>query len=139
MSVSVIRPVHVKVIVTEQFKTRRSAQIKTALSKLEAMGKRLDYQLDRLPAQTEQGGAVLERLRAEKRRNEQARTALVRELDKVCSLENGTEYRHGVLQGTVEVEVGDDFSKLGLCEIVVKDDKVVEIRDGLLCPNECEI
>ena len=88
MSVSVIRPVHVKVIVTEQFKTRRSAQIKTALSKLEAMGKRLDYQLDRLPAQTEQGGAVLERLRAEKRRNEQARTALVRELDKVCSLEN---------------------------------------------------
>ena len=81
--------------------------------------------------------ALAERLRAEQKRNEQARAALKRELEKVSGLETGSEYDWGALEGTVEVEVGDDFSKLGACEIVVKEDKIIEIRDGL-CPEVSE-
>lgn len=138
MGVVVNRPVRVKVVVTERFKTQRSAEIRAALSKLEGLAKRLDFKLDRGTGKPDpEAQAVMERLRGERRNNERARLALVRELEKVSELEIGSEYRRGTLQGTVDVEVGDDFSKLGICEIVVKDDKVIEIRDGL-CPDECE-
>ena len=141
MSVVILRPVYLKVVVTEQFKARRGAEIRQALSKLETVAKRLDYELSKAEARplfkNAEPRAVAERLHAEKRRNEQAQAALARELERLTTVEVGSEYQRGVLQGTVEVEVGDDFNKLGACEIVVRDDTIVEIRDGQ-CPDECE-
>lgn len=130
MGIIVKRSVRVKVIVTEQFKVRRSAEIRAAVGKLEAVGKSIDVQIARASVRPESAGAILERLRAEQRRNEQARSALLGELERTSSLGISSEYDRGALEGTVEVNVGDDFSRLGACEIVVKDDKIVEIRDG---------
>lgn len=134
MGVTVKRPVNVKVIVTEQFKTRRAAQIRAAVARLEAVGRQIEAQVQR------SGGApesVVERLNAERRRNEGARDALAQELRNLPSLEIGAEYSGGTLEGLVEVEVGDDATRLGACEIVIKDDTIIEIRDGrCLEPNE---
>lgn len=74
---------------------------------------------------------VRERLSAELRKTQDARAAIDRELEKVSSLEVGSEFDRGVLEGEVELNVGDDFSKVGVCEILIKDDKVEEIRDGI--------
>lgn len=142
MGIIVKRPVRVMVVVTDQFKVRRSAENRTALAKLETVGKQLSARIesvstDRRESESESASRIMERLLLEKRRNEQARVALRRELKKISLLETGTEYSWGTMEGTVEVEVGDDFSKLGVCEIVVKDDKIVEIRDGL-CPEPNE-
>ena len=141
MGIIVKRPVRVKVIVTEGFKIRRAAEIRAAVSKLDAIAKRIDSQMEKTAPVSEHGpdgAGVSERLRIEKRRNQRARAALARELEAVSSFDLGAEYDRGTLEGTVEVELGDDFSKLGACEIVIKDDKIVEIRDRL-CPEQTEI
>lgn len=132
MGIQIKRPVYVRVVVTEQFKARRGAEIRATLAKLDAVRGRIDARMEQGTAGIDP--AVLERLKAEKRRNEQASAALMRELEQVASLEPGTEYDRGTLEGSVVLEVGDDFSRMGACEIVVKDDKIIDIRDGL-CPR----
>ena len=134
MAITIKRAVRVKVIVTEEFKAHRSAAIGAAIVKLDGVAKRIEFELDSVSKRTDrgqhQGAVVMERLQAEQRRNEQARAALAGELEQIASLELGSEYDRGSLEGLVEVDVGDDFAKLSSCEIVVKDDKIVEIRDG---------
>ena len=134
MGVTVKRPVRVKAIVTEAFKEHRAAEIRAALTRLDAVAKRVELHLQKVGPNAD---AVAERLATQERRNQEAKAALTRELGVVSALDLGTEYVRGMLEGTVEVEIGDDFSKLAGCEIVIKDDKIVEIRDGL-CLQEIE-
>ncbi|MEN6356609.1 MAG: YlqD family protein [Armatimonadota bacterium] len=126
MGIVIKRPVRVKVIVTEQFKEHRMTEMRAAQLRLEEVSRRLGAQIDS-PATPE---SIVERLRAEQRKSDEAKAALVREMSKISSMEIGSEYERGVLEGEVEIEVGDDFSKVSACEIVVKDEKVVEIRGG---------
>lgn len=126
MGIVIKRPVRVKVVVTEQFKEHRMTEMRAAQLRLEEVSRRLGAQIESAAAPE----SILERLRAEQRKTDEAKAALVREVGKVSSLELGTEYERGVLEGDVELEVGDDFSKVSSCEIVVKDEKVVEIRGG---------
>lgn len=132
MGITVKRAVLVKVIVTEEYKVTRAGEIRTALAKLDVIGKQLAGRLESNPAD-----ALTERLRAEQKRNEDARTALKREFENVSALEPGSEYVLTTLEGSVELNVGDDFLNLGPSEIVVKDGRIIEIRDGL-CPEVSE-
>ena len=134
MGILVKRPVRVTVIVTERFKQRRSEEIRTALARLDLVAKRIDSQLGREEPLEER---VAERLRAEKRRNERATLALRRELETVVGLEVGSRHGRGTVEGLVEIEIGDDLSRINACEIVVEDNKVVEILDGP-CPEPSE-
>lgn len=133
MGITIKRAVRVKIVVTEAFKKQRSAEIRSALTKLEAVRKRLEFEAESA-ARLEKSGqssAALERLRGSLRKNEETRAALRAELDKVAGLDLGTEFDGGTLEGYVEVEVGDEFSRIASCEIVVDNDRVIEIRDGL--------
>lgn len=128
MSVIVKRPVLVKVIVTEEYRSLRIDEMRTALAKLDVVGKQLSSRVE--SSESDPENALTERLRAEQRRNEGTRVALRRELEKISGLEIGSEYDLATLEGSVELNVGDDFLNLGACEIVVKDSKIIEIRDG---------
>ncbi len=132
MGIFVKRPVRVKVVMTESFRRSRTAEISTALARLDVVGRQLAVRLESDPDDALRG-----RLDDQVRRNEQAKAALKRELDGICALHDGAQYVQGVLEGTVEIDVGDDFAKLGACEIIVKDGVIVEIRDGL-CPDESD-
>lgn len=142
MSVTVKRRVRVKVIVTEEFKSRRAAEIGAALDRLDTVHRRISFQIESAAKREDAGSAssaaALERLAAGRRDNERVTAALKMEQEKLSSFNVGDEYERGVLDGLVEVEVGDHLSKIGLCEIVVKDDVIVEIRDGQ-CPELNEI
>lgn len=129
MSVTVKRPVLVKVVVTEDYKASRCAEMRTALARLDVVGKQISARLE-----SGADGALKNRLRAESSRNDAARTALKRELEKLSALEYGAEYDLTTLEGSVELNVGDDFLNLGPCEVVVKDSRIIEIRDGV-CPE----
>lgn len=103
--------------------------------KLDAVKKQICCRLDRDDGKICQfSDSVRERLESELRKNEQARDALLNELETVSKLDVGKELPRGVAEGNVEVNVGDDFSRLMSCEIVIKDDKIIEIRDGI-CPE----
>lgn len=133
MSITVKRTVLVKVIVTERFKEQRKAEIEHALAELDSVGKRLKFELESVSRRgdaAKENAALLERLSAGLRNNESARVKLSAELESLALLEVGSEYGRGMLEGLVDVKVGDDLSRLGQCEIVVKDDKIVEIRDN---------
>lgn len=132
MGITVKRPVLVKVIVTEDYKARRIAEVRAALAKLDVVGKQLSAR-----AASESDVALLERLGAEQQRNEGARIALRRELEKMSGLALGSEYDLTTLEGSVELNIGDDFLNLGPSEVVVKDSRIIEIRDGL-CPEVSE-
>ena len=133
MGIIVKRPVRIKVIVTDEFKARRTGEIQAALARLDVVGKQLAARIER----QDTPAGLIEQLRGEQRSNEGARAAMKREIEKTAGLQIGSEYWAKTLAGPVEVEIGDDFSKLGACEIVVKDHKVIEIRDGL-CPEVSE-
>jgi len=131
MGILVKRSVRVKVVVTEEFKARRTAELRAAVAKLDAVRKRLEFEL--MTVSKAAGGEtspIAERLRAGLRNNERARNALAKDLETIEKLELGAEYERGLIEGLVEINVGDDFSKIASCEIVVKDDKVIEIREG---------
>lgn len=128
MAITIKRPVRVRIVVTSEFRTRRIGELKTALAKLDIVRKQLAARIQAGEGKLE--SALVERFRSEQQRNEQTRAALKREFERVTGLEDGAEYDWGALEGTAQVEVGDDFSKLGACEIIVKDDKIIEIRDG---------
>lgn len=133
MGVIVKRAIRVKAIITAEFKARRVADMNAALSKLDVDGKALLARIDAL-RNAANAGPQMERLEQALRRNERARADAAAELENANALQIDGEYDRGVLEGFVEVSVGDDFSRLADCEIVVKDDKVVEIRDGR-CPG----
>jgi hypothetical protein len=137
MGMIIKRAVRVKAIVTEQFKARGIAALRAALAKIESDDKGISARIDVLRKAENAGpdqGRQLERLGVALRRNEKAKAAAVAELEKTSDLEIGSEYDRGILEGFVEVNVGDDFVRLADCEIVVLDDIVVEIRDGQ-CPE----
>jgi hypothetical protein len=133
MGVIVKRAIRVKAVVTEEFRARCVADVTAVLSKLESDGQALLARMDAL-RNAANAGPRMERLEQALRRNERARADAAAELDKANALAIGGEYDRGVLEGFVEVNVGDDFTRLVDCEIVVKEDKVVEIRDGR-CPQ----
>jgi len=140
MGVLIKRSVRVKVVVTDQFKTRRTAELRSALAKLDAVKKRIEFEIGATSRQAEsgaQGARTLERLNAGLRNNDRARSAVLEEIDRITSTQVGSEYERGLIEGLVEVNVGDDFAKVSSCEIVVLDDKIIEIRDGL-CPEPSE-
>lgn len=129
------RRIAVKVIVTEQYKRRLLGQLERSLQRVELSQQQLEAQgrqhLAKLetadPART---SAFRVRLERQKKRQQEVKSRLLGRLAAVRDLELGAEHRHGVLDGFVEIRVGDNLSgKLETAEIVVKDDLVVETRN----------
>lgn len=131
------RSVRVKVIVTEQFRARRLEELRAGLANLDTAKQRIEFELrsaeKRSGSQPQSAAALVERLRTGLRNNERAAGALSDELERVSAAEIGSEYDRGTIEGMIEVNVGDDLSRITSCEIVVEDGRIVEIRDGL-CP-----
>lgn len=133
MGIVVKRAVQVTVIVTEKFKARRIAELRAMIARLERDDREMQTRVQEArdcgvaksdeSRRTQQLDALIER-------NRNTRSAAAAELELVSNLEPGAEYNHGVLEGFVEIEVGDSFGRLVDCRIVVKDDRVVEIGDG---------
>jgi len=129
MGIIVKRAVRVKAVVTEQLKAQRLADLRDLAARLEADSKALSARIEAL-RKTVNSAPRMERLEQTLRRNEKAQADAAAELSKTEALRVGDELDRGVLEGFVEVNVGDDFAALVDCEIVVKDDRIVEIRNG---------
>lgn len=74
--------------------------------------------------------AVKNKIKEQKEEEERIKENLIKERDNVKLLKDGEFYLHGVVEGFVEVNVGDDFwKKIQETEIILKDGKVVEIKN----------
>ncbi|GMA49075.1 hypothetical protein GCM10025857_04320 [Alicyclobacillus contaminans] len=130
------QPVAVKIVLTETTKQqileeqRRQVERLTAeIDQIEEQGKVL---LEQAMAQGgTQAQELRQRLEQEKNNRVQQREQLIQQIQQIQQMELGTELQNMNVETTIDVRVGDDWTKiLRGSEIIVKDGIVHEIRRG---------
>jgi len=126
--IEVKRPVVVKVIMTDEFRTQLQNESAETI-------KRIDESLQSLvtagaaappPAAEMAAGIEMEKERLHRMKKE-----VEWKLKEVDGIQNDMEVPYRVLEGSVTLAVGDDFlSRMTKAEVVIKDWKVVEIRQS---------
>lgn len=134
-SIHLIRPVLVKVIVTEAYKQAAAAEIQETLKRVELELQHLDFQEKRLGPELEkknpQGVVVArQRLEQERGRRKEKRRQLFEQLKEIGELVPGTEVLFSKMESPVELKPGDEWNKVLGVEIIIRDGIVVEIRQG---------
>jgi hypothetical protein len=129
------RDVSLKVIVTEEFKNSYKEELKKAADEISAAQQQMQFRVDQVVADVaktnlERAGELRRQFDVERQRQDRAKAEIMVEMQKAERLELDSEFERGTLEGLVEVNVGDDLqSRLGGAQIVIKDGKVVEIRE----------
>jgi hypothetical protein len=134
MGVIIKRNVILRAIVTPALRQDIQAEIDRAIEDVEARMQQIDFQtkpyLQELQrTNLQQAIQVRKQIEAEKQKHEDLRAALGERKTQITSLRDGDEIVRGTLESWVEVSEGDDLGEvLAGTEIVVEDEKVVEIR-----------
>ena len=134
MGVIIKRNVIMRAIVTPALRQDILAELDHAIGDVQDRLAQIDFQTK--PYLTElqrtnlqQAIQVRKQIEAEKQKHEDLRVALEERRTQINSLRDGDEIIRGTLESWVEVGEGDDLGEvLAGTELVVKDDKVVEIR-----------
>jgi hypothetical protein len=129
------RQIVLKAIVTERLKESLAREVTDAIAEVEQQAQQLDVQSRRVMLELQRTDlqramAFRQSLEAEKRKQEDVKEELQDRLREYQSLELGSEFIRGLIEGTVEVQKGDNLAdKMGRAEIITKDDVIVEIRE----------
>ena len=130
----VTRPVKLKVVVTEEFKTELETELQAAMERVNASAQRLQLQMDAyVPelAKTDMNQAIQVRraLEAERQKFDDVKKEINQRITEARALEIDSEFERGDLQSLVELKAGDSFdTRMESAEIVVKDGHIQEIR-----------
>lgn len=133
-SLTLIRPIVVKLRVTEEYKRAAAAEIQEAIRHLDLELSHLEFQEKRLAQEAEKADknpavlAARHRLGEEKNKKTEARQKLLDKLKEIGRVEPGTELAFARMEGPVQLKVGDDWASVLGVEIIVQDGVVVEIR-----------
>jgi hypothetical protein len=134
-SLTLIRPVLIKIKVTENYKKVLAVELQEAIRRVELDLRRLDFQEKRLLAELEKKNpqgipAARQELDQERRRRLESRQKLIDRLKEVGQLALGSEVISGKMESSVEVEVGDNWGRVIGMEIILQDGVVSDIRQG---------
>lgn len=134
-SITLIRPVLVKIQVTDQYKRAAAAELQEAIRRLETELAHLDFQEKRLAVELEKknpAGAAQARkqLDQERRSRLETRQKLLGKLKDIGDLPPGSEVAYAKMESPVQVKVGDRWRDLLGVEILLKDGIVAEIRQS---------
>ncbi|MGV3525699.1 MAG: YlqD family protein [Candidatus Sericytochromatia bacterium] len=138
-SIKLKRPVAVKAIVTEKFKSEAQKEIQQALQnfdlalqQLEFQGKRALSDLDKNPdvPNKEQARQGLQgQIEQQRGQINGQKAELLQRLNMIAQLEMNSEFMQATVDNYVDIKVGDNlYEKLSNTEVIVKDGIVVEIR-----------
>jgi hypothetical protein len=137
-SITVQRPVIIKTIVTESFKRLYIADLEDAIKRVDAIVQQIDVQSRRFDLERQvntQSRVIRQQLELERARQDSARMELQARLREAQQLELNSEFTQGTIDGTVDINVGDNlFEKIAGTELIVKDGIVLEIREGASSP-----
>lgn len=127
----------VKVIVTEKFKEDFKKDLQRQLENAESKARDLKSSMARVVIESAgiQNASYVETLKArieEERMLQEALASQLRDkLKEIDALPVGSVYPYVVLEGFVDVQVGDDlFKKISSQEVIIKDGIVTEIKEG---------
>lgn len=133
------RPVAIKAIVTEKFKTEATKEIQQALQnfdlalqQLEFQGKRAMTDLDKnpdIPNKDQARAGLQNQIDQQRGQINNQKSELLQRLNMISQLEMDSEFLQATVDNFVEVKVGDNlYEKLSNTEVIVKDGVVIEIR-----------
>ncbi|HHV93159.1 MAG TPA: hypothetical protein GXX47_01330 [Firmicutes bacterium] len=133
--ITISRPVVWKAVVTDRLREELRQELKLAINRLEMEIQQLEFQSKRVLPELERQNLkraveMRQQIEEEKHKRRQALERLTQQMQDVDRLETGEEIARGTLDSWIEVSVGDDFSAKLYAEIVTKDDKVIELREG---------
>jgi hypothetical protein len=129
------RQIVLKAIVTPRLKESLIAEVQDAMSRVNEAQDQLEVQSRRVMLELQRTDlnramAFRQQLDAEKRKHTDMKEELDERLKEYQALEMGSEFVRGVLEGQVDVNVGDNLlEKLSKAEILTEDDVIREIRD----------
>ncbi|MBF2054822.1 MAG: YlqD family protein [Candidatus Sericytochromatia bacterium] len=138
-SIKLKRPVAIKAIVTEKFKTEATKEIQQALQnfdlalqQLEFQGKRAMTDLDKnpdIPNKDQARAGLQNQIDQQRGQINSQKSELLQRLNMISQLEMDSEFLQATVDNFVEVKVGDNlYEKLSNTEVIVKDGVVIEIR-----------
>lgn len=129
-SVTITRPVIIKVRATEGFKQALIGQLEASVQSVEREIERLDFEIKRARAGGPRLAQVEARLQDERARRVDLRHSLLEQVRMAKELKEGDEVVRGRAESLVEVRVGDDYRRLLPVEIVVEEGRIVAIREA---------
>lgn len=134
-SLTLIRPVLVKVQVTDEYKKAAAAELQEAVRRLEAEIAHLDFQEKRVVAELEKKNPAgippaRQQLEQERKRRAESRQKALGQLKEIGQLPPGSEIVYARMESPVEIRVGDDWRKVLGVEVILKDGIVTAIRTG---------
>jgi methyltransferase-like protein len=138
-SIRLKRPVAIKAVVTEKFKTEAAKEIQQALQNFDLALQQLEFQGKRALADVEKDANIPNKAevkanlegQVEQQRAQinQQKAELIQRLNFISQLEMNSEFMQATVDNYVEVKVGDNlYEKLSNTEVLVKDGIIVEIR-----------
>jgi len=133
MSVIVKRPVILKNVVTESFKSDLTGELEQAIGQISRWLEQEEFQSRRMIAEAQKqdphrASQLREEISQEREKQEQTLQNLKQQLGQVKQLEIDSLFASGTYDAPVKIEVGDDIrSKLSQAEIIVKDGVVAQI------------
>jgi YlqD protein len=134
------RQIVLKAVVTPKLKESLIAEANEAIARVNETQDQLEVQSRRVMLELQRTDlnramAFRQQLDTEKRRHTDMKEELQERLKEYEALEMGTEFVRGVLEGQVEVNVGDNLlDKLSRAEILTEDDIIKEVRDPAPAP-----
>lgn len=132
---TLIRPVLVKVKVTESYKKAAAVELQDAIRRIELELQHLDFQEKRLVSELEKKNpqgipAARQHLEQERQRRAESRQKLIERLKDVGQMALDSEVVYGKMESPFELRVGDDWRKVLGVEVVLQDGIVTAIRQG---------
>ncbi|WP_202079874.1 YlqD family protein [Caldalkalibacillus salinus] len=131
----IIRPVQVKVVLTQQSKQELQEeyqnqlnQLKLEMEQLRFQGKKILHESKKNPDYIRQ---MQEKLKQEEQKKQENIEKVEFQLEQLSMVSIGTEILHSTVDSEVEVKVGDVWEDLMKgAEIIIKDGIVHEIRES---------
>jgi hypothetical protein len=135
-TIEIKRPITVKVIMTQGFKDQLIGEARETLGKLEMNLKIIEEQMmgqisSLAESDPERAINMSQQLESDQEKLKAMKAELSWKIKELESTQNGGEYPLQMLEGAVHVQIGDNLlEKVSKCEVLIKDWKVLEIRNA---------
>lgn len=135
--IKIIQPVTVKTIVTEKLKVSLLKELDGLLKQVETELQYLNFKIKRTALElekkhSEELSLIKSQFENEKSKNHEKIRKIKENMEAINNLSLGEEIVKGSVDRIVNIKIGDNWTKLENCEIVLKDNEIVEIRKGLM-------
>ncbi len=131
--IRIIQPVTVKTIVTDSLKNSLLEELNGLLKQIETELQYLSFKIKRVTLEIEKKhneelAITRNDLEHEKNKNYEKIRKIKENMDAISRLSLGEEIIKGTVDRIVNIKIGDNWSEMEKCEVLLKDNEVIEIR-----------